>query len=379
MVEKFRVALAGSGQKPGVDMESRTIKGVIVAQKMKPKDSRNFVIDDNFIQKYMKIVNGKKQKTEVNHNYMSIVGLKLGYVDNFSTDGTSIFGDLHVYSSADLSPIYPGIGDYVLKSVDEDPASYMLSMKVQIDKYFGNDKSGTRQELERWYDWDKGFYWRYKSNKEEHKGEVFGNPTEAKGIDVVGEGALTNSMFSTDEFDQEEHFMALLESEAFRSFMTKNKAMFNINQPGKAQDIYQSILKLFGMDLNTQIQEKERELAELRAQLAGTQTTPAPVPAAPAEQMTTQPTTTAAPAAPAAPAGPTVAELQAQIQTLTATVERLSKAPAGEHAGANGSAGTLEAGTKVTPPLYLLNSINKPLLQKWCKENDQDINQFITQ
>ena len=158
--------------------------------------------------------------------------------------------------------------------------------------------------------------------------------------------------------------------------------MFNINQPGKSQDIYQSILKLFGMDLNTQIQEKERELAELRAQLSGAPaaptTTPA-TPAAPAEMSTTAPAATASPAAPAAPAGPTMAELQAQIQTLTAQVAELSKAPAQEHAGKNGPASTLEAGKKVTPPAYLLNSVNRPHLVKWCKENDQDINQFITQ
>ena len=99
-----------------VDITSRSITSVIVLERGKIKDSRDFLIDDEFASSMFKAAKAAKGGVISNfgHNWDNL-GKRLGRFSNFSDDGTTIRADLSIYEAADASPSLPGLGSYVLQ------------------------------------------------------------------------------------------------------------------------------------------------------------------------------------------------------------------------------------------------------------------------
>lgn len=193
--QQFKVSLPSSIK---VDMTTRTISGVVIAEILdNPKDARKITIDEAFIADFVAMANEMPSglKVELDHNQNGTFR-KLGKINNVRAAESKIVGDLTIYESADLSPIYPKMGEYILSSVAEDAESYMLSMKVGVSQFYA-EVDGESVELKQNKN-RKGEISYTTAEGDTYDGKVNMKLAKIFGVDVVAEGALTDSMFNAD-------------------------------------------------------------------------------------------------------------------------------------------------------------------------------------
>lgn len=345
MTETFKLNIANIGK---IDREAFTMSGVVVASKMRPKDARRIVIDDTFMTDFVKKTKGRELPVEANHNDYAQVGSKLGFIHSFTAIDNDLRADIKFLKSADKSPLAPGMVSFILDSIEEDPKSYMLSMKVAVEYFYSADN----RTLTRSYNWEQGEYiWQYADNKKMYAGDVHMKIKDVIGVDFVNEGGLTNSTFSTESDTFVAQFNELCARPEVAQAIQSNfdqLIISSLTQPFRAgatphdMNFFTFLKKIFNM--NT--------------------TTPPDIDAAPPAAAVVEAST---------PPTHTIEQLQAQIAAMEAkfaaiTAPPAPAAPAADpqaFAGEHFSAPIADAVTTKVVPLYLQNPINHRLKEKF--------------
>lgn len=339
-----------------VDLESRTIKNVIVGEQIAAKDYRRFKLDDEGMDEVVALAAGQEIAVEYDHNW-SGMGKKLGFITNVRREAKTLVGDMKILASADLSPSFPNMGTYILQSVSENAKTYSLSMKFKESKFMGL-RAGKKVEVEANWNWDKGYHYVYKDTRELHETEVFPRFQSLKSIDVVGEGALTNRMLraSTDE-----EFISTF-NHIFQDPEMKERF---------ASCADQLVISQFYNQHSQQNQESRMGFIKSLKNLLGMETSQTQVTAT-TQNETTPPVTPETQTA-AAEAKPKTEDVLAQMQETmkgmqetinaqAAKIAELEKKPIATHVGENGvQAQTTVDESKI--PAYKRNPINARLYQ----------------
>lgn len=317
-----------------IDTDERLIKDVIVCQVGDIKDWRPWSINLSFLEDLVKFANKSKDGILSNygHNWNNL-GKRLGRMHNFRLEGEKVLADLKIFKSADLSPGNEKLGQYVLSLVEEDDKAIMNSIHFKEDYFYQLDSNN--QEIKVWY-WDDETGW---INSNPELGKIYPKFEKLKYVDVVDEGAVTDSMFSSSEMlnnflaiTNHPHFSQLLESNYDKmtvlsdffskktkpSFLSQMRSWLGKDTPGTSQQL-ESITQA--------LSTKETQYAELEQKYKALQQSDA--------------------------------EHQTTIQTLTQQVEDLKAqaiALAAEQDGNDGGSEDL--------PLYMLDPINQKLLKK---------------
>lgn len=350
MTETFKLNIANIGK---IDREAFTMSGVVVASKMRPKDARRIVIDDTFMTDFVKKTKGRELPVEANHNDYAQVGSKLGFIHSFTAIDNDLRADIKFLKSADKSPLAPGMVSFILDSIEEDPKSYMLSMKVAVEYFYSADN----RTLTRSYNWEQGEYtWQYADNKKMYAGDVHMKIKDVIGVDFVNEGGLTNSTFSTESDTFVAQFNELCARPEVAQAIQSNfdqLIISSLTHPFRAgaetnphdMNFFTFLKKIFNM--NT--------------------TTPPDIDAAPPAAAVVEAST---------PPTPTIEQLQAQIAAMEAKFAAITAPPAPAapstppaapqaFAGEHFSAPIADPVTTKVVPLYLQNPINHRLKEKF--------------
>jgi len=339
------ITLRAESAKPkGVDIDKRMMYGVVVAQAMKIKDYRGsefgLELDEAFLKDLVAFA--KKQPkgamSNYGHNYSNL-GRRLGRMSNFSLEGDTIYADLSIPPWVDDTPGLSGLGVGVLKQADGDPDTIMFSIKFSYKYIFQRDKTGA--EIKTLY-YDK-------------KNQTFVYPVPELGpayfkfaslgsVDLVDEGAATNSLFSSqDELADAAH--ALLNTPGIEQVLSSHKfpVLDEFYNKG-SKSILESLKSLLGLNkeestLINQENQEDVENTEILAQLKDAQTELAA--ATKANQTAT---------AELAALKVENAELATKVTdletTLSARIEKLEKGPLGTHSLGNEEGGDSGESTK---------------------------------
>jgi hypothetical protein len=288
---------AYSNQRPnkGVDKDKRMMYGVVVAQAMQIKDYRGsdygLELDAAFINDM--VTYAKKQKDGVisnyGHNYNNL-NSRLGRMSAFSIIDDTAYADLSILKSADTTPGANGLGSHVLNMADEDPGMMMFSIKFEYKYMFQRDSGGKEVKCY-YYDRDKQQYY-YPSPE---LGPVYFKFDKLTSVDLVDEGAATNTLFSTqDELAAAAH--QVLNAPGIEDILSKNnfpvlEQLYGANKGTSLIDSLKSLLGLTNKEshsittksedvdatqfetLNAAITAKDAELAALKTENAELKTT----------------------------------------------------------------------------------------------------------
>jgi len=156
----------------------------------------------------------KKLPSEYGHNFGEGLDKALGYFYNVRMDGNKMVGDLQIFESADKSPTHPGMGSHILALASEDKSRVNSSIKFYPGEKYQRDSTGLKIRVS-YYNQDSGWV----SPLEEY-GNVYREIQQLKGCDMVGDGALTEELYSTQDqmlsnlhqIIYDERFPALLET-----------------------------------------------------------------------------------------------------------------------------------------------------------------------
>ena len=349
MIEFFKVSLSGVQQ---VDKENFKISGAIIAKKLSgAKDSRRIQIDDQFMADFVAKARTKELPMQADHNYSTRVGTKLAFMKNISATDDSIIGDIQFLKSADKSPINPGMVSFLLDSIEENPKSYMLSMKVDVEYFFA---ATDKRPVHKRYNWETDEYqWYYTDNKKPYTGFVNMKFRDVSGVDFVGDGALTNSTFSSDTFVDQ--FNALTTDPEVSKLIKDNFSHLHISKLASSPEHKNKILEFFKNMFNM-----EQPIVE---------TTPPKI--VEASTADTPPAVQPAPTVDLASLSATIVQLAADVKELK---EQRTAPPAAEppakFAGEHG-AGALQSQGEVKVPLYLQGEINKHARAAWLEKQNQ--------
>lgn len=338
-----------------VDRENLRINAAIIGEQIDPKDYRNIVLDDFFMQSYVELTRGKELKMRLDHPWFTQTGDTVGFISNIQFQDKKLVGDIQLLESARKSPVFANtdVVEYILSAVEEHAKTVMLSM-VTAATYFSKDRMF---EVERFFDWNSySFSWRNKETKEKYDGHVTMTPTEAYSVDFVDEGALTNQMFN-QEAQVVECFSLMLENKEARSTFQKNQ-----------EKIFQT--QESGLKIGEFLKELKEEIKSIFMSQKENKThgtTGDPITAAPVATPTPPSTNSVESPKPGEHEFVSKTEFDAltkQIDQLTASFTEFSKSPAGEHAGANGGAVVAAEQKKEELPAYKRNPMNAHLYQK---------------
>lgn len=178
-----------------VDKERRMLNGVIAIEPIDVKDWREFSINDTFVNDLVSAANKEKNgvKSHFGHNY-SNEGKLLGRAVDWTVEDGKAKYNLNIYSAADKSPQLPGVGAYLLDLIEEDNNAMMSSIVFNASYFYQLDSNN--KEVKTYY---------YDKNTERYVtpnpdlGKVYPKLGQLYSVDIVSEGAATNSMFSASE------------------------------------------------------------------------------------------------------------------------------------------------------------------------------------
>lgn len=349
-------ASATSTKPKGVDKENRMMRGVVVAEAIQIKDYRGswygLALDDEFITSLAAY--GKKQKNGVicnfGHNYNNL-GRRLGRMSNFSLDGGKVYADLSILKSADSAPGMNGLGTHVLELADEDAGTMMFSIKFDYEYLFQRDTAGAEVKC---YYYDKKDNYIYPN---EELGAVYFKFKSLSAVDLVDEGAATNSLFSSQD-ELADAAQALLSAPGIEDVLASNKYPVLerlYGAPKSTDSIIDSLKALLGLtkkdeSLSFTPKEETVDITQLQADLAAAQ----------AALQVERDTATQLQADNAA-LTTQVADASAQFTALSARIEALEKLPAATH--------TLGNEEKEDPqPVKLRAYEANPLNAKWMEK-----------
>lgn len=194
-----------------VDLENRTIKGVVLAQVGEAK-GHGVHIEESFLTDFANYVQNDLDGTlrsNFNHNWDNL-GYQLGRFSSVIKTGSKLIGTLKVFESADESPRAQNMGTWFLKMAQEDPGSIMCSIRFVPEYYYQYDKDGNEVIMEN-YDW-----WTGQFENQNPQEKVFVKFGEALSCDVVAEGALTESLYH-----RKSNLMATEKESFFTQIMNK--------------------------------------------------------------------------------------------------------------------------------------------------------------
>lgn len=318
---------ASSSSKPkGVDKDNRMMRGVVVAEAIQIKDYRGswygLALDDEFIAALATFA--KKQKDGVicnfGHNWNNL-GRRLGRMENFVLEAGKVYADLSIYKSADSAPGMNGLGTHVLDMAEEDEGTMMFSIKFDYHYLFQRDTAG--KEVKCYY-FDKKDNYIYPNDE---LGAVYFKFKSLSAVDLVDEGAATNSLFSSqDELADAAH--ALLNSPGIEEVLANHQfaVLERLYGAQKSTGIIDSLKSLLGLtkdeshyitqnkeDVDVDITQLKADLEAAQAALQVERDTVTQLQAEKAA-LTTQ-----------------VADAATQFEALSARIEALEKLPAATH------------------------------------------------
>lgn len=338
----IRLKLGLDPKTVSIDKENRRLNGVIAIEPIDIKDWRPFSINDEFIYDFVSQANKSKDglKSHWGHNWNNL-GKQLGRAVNWRLEEGKAKYDLHIGKYADKAPGLNGLGEYVMDLLEEDSKAVMSSIVFQEDYFYQLDSAGQKVKV---YYYDKNNNW---VRPNEELGKVYPKLKKAHYVDVVEEGAATNSMFEISpdhDFDQTygnapgilDKFITALKSvfnpEAFGASDTNTEA------PKEATPIIQ--FNNQDMDTNqnpnsnqavdTDMESLQAENAQLRQQLADAQKS--------------------------------ATDHQAALDAMMKRIEALEKAPAAEPTALDTGAGGDSAEDE---PLWMQNPINKEAIARF--------------
>ncbi|MEO7176990.1 MAG: hypothetical protein ABIV51_13805 [Saprospiraceae bacterium] len=169
-----------------IDLDKKVIYDVILCQVGEAVG--HFVhLEQSFMSMLVDYVkkDGKETKCNFDHNY-SNMGLQLGTIKDVRLEGTQVKGNLHLFESADSSPIAPGMASFVLAMAQENPKVVNCSIKFMADYYYTYDSTGQKMKVSPWE--------RYYNSDPELKYYVAFKSLES--CDLVEAGAVTQTLFS---------------------------------------------------------------------------------------------------------------------------------------------------------------------------------------
>ena len=196
-----------------VDVENRVIRNAILAKAGEAK-GHGFSIEQKFIDKLVEQCATEGLLSNFGHNWDNM-GLQLGRAKDIRCEGDTAMGDLYIYANADNSPRFKGMGTWVLNQAKEDPSSIMLSIRFRLSHFYQYNAQNQEIPLQtnRWGEPIKVF----------KDATIFAALDTVKSVDVVDEGALTETMFSENK-DEQGFFSRLI------NFIT-GKSMTNQTSP----------------------------------------------------------------------------------------------------------------------------------------------------
>lgn len=168
-----------------VDVENRVIRNAILAKAGEAK-GHGFSIEQKFITDLVAQCNNGLL-SNFGHNRDNM-GLQLGRAKQVRCEGDTAVGDLYIYQNADNSPRFQGMGTWVLNQAKEDPSSIMLSIRFIPSHFYQYDANGKETILRT--DWWGDPTVEFKDRP------VYCALRQMKSVDVVDEGALTETMFA---------------------------------------------------------------------------------------------------------------------------------------------------------------------------------------
>jgi hypothetical protein len=347
-VVTLRSVMSGQANK-GVDKDKRMMYGVVVAEAMQIKDYRGsdygLELDTTFINDMVAFAKKQKDGVIVNfgHNWNNLEA-RLGRMTNFAINDNRVNADLKVLTSADSTPGRNGLGTHVLNLAEEDPGMMGFSIKFSY-KYMYQRDSGGKEVKCYYYDRAKDQYF-YPSPE---LGPVYFKFDKLTSVDLVDEGAATNTLFrSQEELAQAAH--DLLNTPGIEDVLAKNKypvleQLYSAQKP--AGSIIDSLKALLGLNkdelhsVTTQNKEEvdQETFNKLQADVTAKEAEITALKAA-NETLTTQVTT----------ATTTLADLAKRM-------DELEKTPQGKHSMGNEE--------EEAPPVELKAYEQNPINQKW--------------
>jgi len=203
-----------------VDKENLTIKDINVIQLGDIKDWRPYTINDTFINDLVKYANSQKDGILSNfgHNWDNL-GKRLGRLTNFRVNGKKVVADLSIFKAAENTPGNENLGTYVMDLALEDEKAIMFSIRYKEQYYYQLNKG---EEIKIWY-YDDDDNWVSSNSK---FGKIYPKFEKLKCVDVVDEGAATDSFFDGDSLGIV--FNDIINSESFPSYLEENHEKFTL-------------------------------------------------------------------------------------------------------------------------------------------------------
>ena len=323
-----------------IDKENRQLLGVIAVEQIDIKDWRPFSVNETFISDLVAFAAKQKEgvKSNFGHNYNNL-GKQLGRATNWRIEDNKAKFDLTIAKYADSSPGLPNLGKYVMEVLEEDNAACMCSIVFKEKYYYQLDKAGAEVKV---YYYNKSTE-RWVEPIQEY-GKVYPKFDILKSVDIVEEGAATNSMFELEDIDQNDQGAMNSFFSFFKNLFTNQKMQEMANEHTPATPEIPATTPAAPVTLEALAQQLST-LTETVSKLS-----PQTPPATPAATTTTP---AATPETPAPSADATqLAALQKQVQELEA---KLAAEPAAPPATPESGAG---GGTTDQKELWELDPLN---------------------
>lgn len=359
------ITLRAESAKPkGVDIDKRMMYGVVVAQAMKIKDYRGsefgLELDEAFLKDLVAFA--KKQPkgamSNYGHNYSNL-GRRLGRMSNFSLEGDTIYADLSIPPYVDNTPGMNNLGISVLQQADEDPDTMMFSINFSYKYLFQRDNTGLEIKT-LYYDRKRGST----VYPAPELGAVYFKFASLGSVDLVDEGAATNSLFSSqDELADAAH--NLFSTPGIEQVLASHKfpVLEEFYSKSGSTSILDSLKTLLGLNkpestLSNQVNIEDVENTEILAQLKDAQTELA------AATKANQDLTAELATVKTANADFTTKVTNLET-TLSARIEKLEKGPLGTHSLGNEEGG--DSGEKPDARLAYVDEFTASMLSTFRK------------
>lgn len=299
-----------------IDKEARTINNVILARVQEAR-GHGVEIEQSFLtdmHKYVTKSMGDRVQSNFGHRWNSL-GFQLGYFTDLRIKDDQYVGKLTVYKAADKSPEMKGMAEWFFEIAEEDPKSVMCSIKFEPAHYYQYDDKGTKVIIE--YSWWSGPVKAF-ANK-----PAYVAFKRLISCDIVDEGALTDSLFASNQPGAAKMFADIVNAPGFIEFMRENHQHFPQLQSFYRDLSTWSVGKFFqnifskNTNMNTDANAPEQTPS---TQDAAESTTPAAEVGAAEAQ-----------GAPTVDYSTTIQSLQETISQLQTRISELEGQPAAEH------------------------------------------------
>lgn len=246
-----------------VDIENGIINNCILAQVGEAK-GHGVHVEEKFIIAANQWLNAnlsdKGLKCNIDHNWGSAMGKQAGKFYNFRAEAGKLIGDLHIYNAADKSPTLPNLKSWLLELASEDSEAINCSIWFYADYYYQLTEAG--DEVQIWY-YDDEDGW---ISKNPDLGNAYVAFDSMRCCDLVDEGALTETLFSTDD-TLKNKFNDIIHNPGFMRMLESNPEQFPVLNEHYHKQQGNALLKgiknfLFGKQKNSQMAQENKPTPE---------------------------------------------------------------------------------------------------------------------